>query len=719
MLYFFYLGTTNEHIYISVDAIVKMQCVACNSKLTIIEYQARSADEAQKSITTCSKCPLDASKFNKKSENIIPHIHMKRFQRYKQNKIQVDISNTTSEYWIMILADTFVESDTIPSQSAECYNVLDSNANLYRRYISGPWKDNYVRETSRTLIGPNTYIIQYSTATTNELNTERYSHFKYSISDTIRFDQELLNIKIPSMLMIKLSIKNAALIQQYLTEMYLKHYRLLSLKDYMSPIILGGLSSMSAKAYDASSVNEMAYSFSTKPDGERFWLTRIGIVWILSRRLINHSIIGWYIDNSISLDQTSHHGPIIDIEMLIGHPPILIDVLMDENGNICSNDRNRDSIWIKFHQLQNIFPYLRSVHAREFVSTKALAQGQCNTVDYPTDGIVALSHDGVDMIKLKSVKSIELSVSDDNLLTSADGKAMFQFTEDTNFGIGSIVEIRLSISNHTFEIHDILMRSDKITANTSDVISSIVDSTSDILSDTAVRTRINRWSDKIRLHLYSEAHKIKSDRRIILDIGTGRGQGLQHYMDTSDHSYILVEPDTAKCMMLQRALKLTSFISNPISIKRYIPSLKTGKMKYCIMNMTLQTIMDDRIIFPELSPAIKCVVASFSAHYITDVFNTFEISRIPFIGSCYIYDDIDIGESIANGSSISMTRIDEDTARVKWGTNQAYFEPTIDISFLPGNMTVTPALHIAEPDTYRGIEHMMSLCEHLRVLRTR
>lgn len=696
-----------------------MRCSACGLQLTTIEYQSRSADEAQKSITTCSKCPLDASKFNKESENIVHHIHMKRFQRYKQNKIQVNISNIASEYWIMVLADTSTESNRISNQSAECYNVLDSNANLYRRYTSGPWKDSYVRETSRTLIGPNAYIVQYSTAIAHELSTERYSHFKYSILDTIGFNQEGLSIEMPSMLMIKLSVKNIALTQEYLAEIYLKYYKLSSLKDYMNPIILGGLSSMSAKAYDASSVNEMAYSFSTKPDGERFWLTRIGIVWILSRRLINHNIIAWYIDNTISLNQSNHHGPIIDIEMLIGHAPILIDVLMDENGNICSNDRNRDSMWIKFHQLQNIFPYLRSVHAREFVATKALAQAQCNTVDYPTDGIVALPYDGVDMIKLKSVKSIELSVSDDNLLTSADGRAMFQFIEDTNFSIGSIIEIRLSISNHTSEIHDILIRSDKMSANTSDAISSILDSTSDILSDTAVRTRINRWSDKIRSHLYSEAHKIKSDKRIILDIGTGRGQGLQHYMDTSDHSYILVEPDVQKCMMLQSALKSVVFVSKSISIKRHIGSLKTGKTKYCIMNMTLQAIVDDKIIFAELLPAIKCVVASFSAHYITDVFNTFEISRVPFIGSCYVYDDIDIGESIANGSSITMIRIDEDTACVKWGTNQAYLEPVIDVSFLPGNMIVTPALHIAEPDTYRGIEHMIGLCEHLRVLRTR
>jgi len=224
--------------FVAIYTIVIMRCQTCKSELTTIEYQSRSADEAQKSITTCSKCPLDASKFNKKSENIIPHIHMKRFRRHKQEKIQVDILNTISEYWITILADTSINSGQSFNKVAECYNVLDSNSNLYRRYTSGPWKDNYVRETSRTLIGPNTYIIQYSTAIANELSTERYSHFKYSVLDTIGFNEEILNVEAPSMLMTKLSAKNTVLIQEYLTEIYLKYYKLLSLKDYMNPSIL-------------------------------------------------------------------------------------------------------------------------------------------------------------------------------------------------------------------------------------------------------------------------------------------------------------------------------------------------------------------------------------------------------------------------------------------------------------------------------------------------
>lgn len=48
----------------------------------------------------------------------------------------------------------------------------------------------------------------------------------------------------------------------------------------MSKILLGSMSNMNARAYDAYDANDNEHLFSTKPDGERMWLVRSGSVWL-------------------------------------------------------------------------------------------------------------------------------------------------------------------------------------------------------------------------------------------------------------------------------------------------------------------------------------------------------------------------------------------------------------------------------------------------------
>lgn len=72
----------------------------------------------------------------------------------------------------------------------------------------------------------------------------------------------------------------------------------------------------SARAYDACNVSGDAYTFTSKTDGERMWMARMGTVWMFIRRLLGGAVVAWEpLDGPCEM-----HGcyPVYDVEVVMG-----------------------------------------------------------------------------------------------------------------------------------------------------------------------------------------------------------------------------------------------------------------------------------------------------------------------------------------------------------------------------------------------------------------
>lgn len=69
-------------------------CSHCGNEMREISYQARSADEAQRTIVECTSCPLDASRLNIFAPLIKPHVHLMRNEIRRSSTESRDITFT-------------------------------------------------------------------------------------------------------------------------------------------------------------------------------------------------------------------------------------------------------------------------------------------------------------------------------------------------------------------------------------------------------------------------------------------------------------------------------------------------------------------------------------------------------------------------------------------------------------------------------------------------
>lgn len=78
--------------------------------------------------------------------------------------------------------------------------------------------------------------------------------------------------------------------------------------------------------------------------------------------------------------------------------------------------------------------------------------------------------------------------------------------------------------------------------------------------------------------------------------------------------------------------------------------------------------MASRIILSE----IRCCVACFSAHFVVEELNILASRDRLIVGCCYLYDDVQVGDSIIDVDGISMKRVEENKAAIKWGIDSIY-----------------------------------------------
>lgn len=84
------------------------------------------------------------------------------------------------------------------------------------------------------------------------------------------------------------------------------------------------------------------------------------------------------------------------------------------------------------------------------------------------------------------------------------------------------------------------------------------------------------------------------EKNIVMDIAYGNGQSSEPFDKMKGCSFILIEPDREKWLLLKKRLGVNKISDNPRSLIPEIQNLKTGTTKYHILNTTLQNVLYDK-----------------------------------------------------------------------------------------------------------------------------
>ena len=665
-------------------------CLACGLVIPVVEYQARSADEAQRRIERCTSCPIDAERIRYPHIVSGSHIHLPCYPRQRRPVPRIVVMGSRTTYWLSCSLESPLYHEKRELLPARCTVAVGDDDKTYKIYSTGPWSHTAVSSISVEHVGPATRLMTMAQLYHTREQGAGHEDFRYRLYD--EDDRRLYVVfrRTKWFILVPVVSNDETTLARYLRRIYTTHVSFETLNEYVPRALLSAASTLTARAHDTESVRDSDYLFAPKPDGERMWLTRIGMVWLYSRRLLGHTVVGFEVD-SRPLD-CAEYGPIIDVEIMLGYPQILIEILVDEQGVLSPLSRTVQWIEELFSRMSATrFPFLRRLHVRSFQNTVDATKESLSNVPYPTDGVVAVARDGVDMAKLKITKSVELIVAENSILRTSDGSALFGLPPHHSFPEGSIVEVRFSIVNSSLNIHEVFLRSDKRTANSHEAVRSIIDSSFPRLAGDATRILVWRWSNEIRDLLYGRCTDMDSEKRIVLDIGTGDGQSMDHSVYSKNLSYILVEPDRTKCIRLRHRLRTREFNSDPRSLLRVISSLRSGRLKYFILNCRVQSLMEELTVMTNLLPQLRCAVACFSLQYVANDIQPILKAGVSVFGCAYLYDGIPVGGSIVDLYGLSMTRTDRTEALVKWGSDKAYVEPALECAYLPPTMHVMHA----------------------------
>ncbi len=687
-----------------------MECKACGNTLQTLEFQSRSADEAHTSVYRCANCALDIDKFSNAIKR--PHVYLPHIKRKTSRTPCTEIRQTKAYNILRVTSKDFQMAKSTPVYESVAFNVLDSDSNMFKSYTSGAWEGRSICKMSQRRIALNAVVEHVMISDSVDIVGTDYIDFRYSVMD----DRMIVhNVNSVSMVALVEDGSDESILE-CLGEAYMAGFCPSSLNNYLDNVFLGSISNLHSRAYDVLKAEDNIHFFSSKPDGERMWLVKCGSTWLYCRRLLGFRIESFFIDSTLRPVDDLVVSLVIDVEVMWGFPSILIDILVTPEGGRAPYDRTIPWIQETITSLVRTETYLQSVYVRPFFQTLSEAQLYVDSVQYPTDGIVAISASGTDMKKIKPIRSVELVLNEDMTLSTKNGTKYFRLNSNDSFEVGSIIEIRFSIVDSRINIESYFLRFDKKTPNDDEAMTSILESAITPKSENMTRNIVWRWSNKLRFYIYNFTNQFRPEKNIILDIGSGSGQSSEAFDKVPNCSFILVEPDEVRCKSLSQRLGVKSYDKNPRSIISVEPSLRKGMKKYHIVNCTLKDILSDHAIVSNIRNSIKCVVACFSSHYIMNEIETVVEIGIPFIGSFYSYTDVEVGESIIDEGRVHMTRTSNKGAIVRWGADQEYEEPVETDDDIPVSVESLNALQVIPLPTSGISDSVHRLCSHARVL---
>lgn len=677
-------------------------CTACGGKYSTQYYQRRAADEPPDKVEFCPNCPLDVRKLDLTPESLSTKVYSNKERATntrRSSTIIPNILNRSGSRTCIVVEGSAAnrclksaKNDNLPQYiitSITIPVIRGSGKGLTDYYTNSIVKNEAHIVSSSSTIAPLVQVQELDIYKLKQTDKPKYQEYAsgYEIILQPMNNAEYTFLRMTDnndkaklyVLLHETSTKSNKTEEKVLCileEILAIYGTENSIKSFMSPSIISSLYTQSAKAYDWPSAPETGYSYTWKPDGERFWYIRYGTVWLFSRRLLSGSIAGWNLENSVKVAHKV--GPVLDVEVMIGHDPILIDVLVLDSGLSTPPTRSLRDVLDAYYSIEDIGV---PIYVREYYSKEVDVYKNKESLTYPVDGVVGIQDGSMTIIKLKTTKSIELLLDESGDLLTSDNIPIAKSSMQDIYKPGDIIELRITKERNSSNIviDEIILRTDKTKANSYKVCLDILHTMLD-KPDTLERRKALVWCNTVRNKLHQIAAGPSERGRVVLDIGAGDGQEVSDYSNDPNVTYMLLEPDERKCRSLIRRLQgkgTSRFFNGAIHFSHVIASLSTGNLHYAVICATLSEILKQENCIKILRGCTRYCIASFSISYIKDDIIRLAMSGLDIVGCGYLYDDTDSRGYLINESGVVMKRETNTEASVKWGSDKVFNEYAI------------------------------------------
>lgn len=682
----------------------ELVCPACGSEFERTYYQRRAADEPPDEVIFCPSCPLDTTRLSLDTL-CTPSATDKQRSVVARHSRNLSIENSSIIQRAVLQKELYVLEVT-GSAAERCWNSLSNSeavvsCTYYDMPVYTPKGGQVLKMYSGSASKPTGYFTLSTTTVAplaKLLHAEEYVSAQQTRGDYVLMAggheiamPQIAHVRVglvrrgvpPSRCMMWLALdcvsKDIDVVCSAVVNTVMEAYGTeRSIKSFMPATFVSSLYVRSCKAYDWAHAPDTGFLYSWKPDGERYWLVRYGRVWLFVKRLLSGMVAGW-LTPGLTANSTTI-GAVLDVEVLMYHPSILLDVLALDDGSITSAVRS-------LHYVLESFRNMDSKNLPVSVKTYYRTVSELTSADpnplYPTDGIVGVEDGTTDIIKIKSIKSIELRLGAGGELTSEDGKVIATSNYNTVYSAGSIIEIRVERdgSSGDISIVDAVLRTDKVKANTSGVCGEIVRTMGE-MPDSLARRRAVAWCNDVRRKLHRIASRSTGGGRVILDIGAGDGQAISDYIADSGASYILLEPDRVKCESMVRRLAQRSssgcrLFDDSSQLSHIIKLVSKGSLAYAVVCDTLEGLLSREDAIRQLKNCVRYCIASYSISHTREALIKLALSGLNIIGCGYLYDDTGINEYLINVSGVVMKSLGNGSAAVQWGSDRKYYESRI------------------------------------------
>lgn len=696
------------------------RCKACGAEIKEHRYQGRAADEAHSVVYSCNNCPLETS-------------------RISFSPPASDDMITFPRQYLRRLSSVTINSD---DRVGELMRVVSIVPTLDHVEPAGDWNANIT--TSRSVLksgravpsvgtlstagecGPSTIVVRSRFQASSTVAIEYLDEYRTGRSgniENVRVDGMVRSVHLPGgyscaaydygsnaspryELKAVCKAKSTPALRRMLLEVMYKQADFFTMIESMGRSEVQMIGNLSPRAWDERKMQKDGYVYTMKVDGERAYLVIWGMIAHLYRRAKYPTLIGWFV---LSKAVPTSKPIVVDVENTMTHGMYLIDMLTDRNGSPSPRSRGYEWVADEFAAIRTLIHPL-TVTVRKYFSSLQDAESYSSQSTCPTDGVVASHILDTTARKMKTERSIELMLCESGALVTANGDEVVSLkSTPASIKPSDIVELRFTLSKNgkSILVSDVFKRSDKDKANDTSAVMSVLRSFPGVQSDVDTRRRMAlMWCSTLKSTIVERACAGDRTKKIVLDVGSGDGQAIDELSKVEWVSYILVEPDRAKCEKLARRVGCKEISIDPRSILSSIRSLKAGSSQYHIVNVELSKILEDTDVMTALSKEAKAVTSLFSAQYVMgELYDMREKWGIPIYGCAYLYDGIQIGGYLINKLGVVMKRVSDAECSVMWGGDSMYKEPYVTskeyetfCNVVKGSSLTDPPSPDADPD---------------------
>lgn len=693
-----------------------MNCEYCGTELIQSEYQSRAADEAPRVVAICPRCKLDTTKARRAMlssiDPCVPYIRVNP----AVERTELDVTSM-----IPLMDADIAGLEVYMEREVACGGMLAKTAwgHITRRlpvsritdhactttYTLGGREHTGVARvrsdgtritktrmskvsvapgvsyaTSKEWIGLHGRVSGYQFSSTYDIVSFKFNEAqvvctKYGETGEYRLEVEALQ-----------ETDDEKLVPMLLSVLLRFSGFHSSLSTFIRPEIYEGIKEHCPKAFDCPIAWGKSLVYTPKVDGERCLVYKMGYLWIVTSYYRRMQVRGWF----ASGEPTTYEGVscVLDTECTLTGHYVLTDIIMIGTGQFTSATRDIHSV---VRMMESIKGDAWFVDVKSLFPSYKDALNALPLLPYPSDGVMGLDSGSTMAAKLKSVRSIELKVGDDMGAYTAEGKRFGVIKGDYNSLIGNVVELKIECGEggKISRVLELFRRHDKTSANSEEAVRSTL-----LAEDMGMYTKkmrlkkVTNYCFALREAMYKAASgQCGKRKRLILDIGSGRGQSIIAMRMITHAVYLMVEPDEASVEMMCKRFKFVVRVTDVEDLRsRILASCGMSSLcdRFLVVVDTLEGLLSNVTILNALKQYCCSVVASFSFNYVYESLGDLVNAKIPIMGSFYSYD-IRPRERLVDVDGIRMTLMTVERAVVEWDSER-YEEPALSLGRLRSSL---------------------------------